>query len=430
MRVLVIGGGGREHALVWKIAQSPLVEKIYCVPGNAGIAQIAECVALKPTEIDTLADFAEAQNIGLTVVGPEGPLAAGIVDVFEARGLKIFGPSADPARIESSKAFARQLMQSANIPSPEFWVCDTPEMARIRIHEYFVAHGPDAYIVIKADGLAAGKGVIVAQGEPHANEAVERIMGARVFGASGDRVVIEEYLEGEEASIMAITDGKAIVPLLVSQDHKRAFDGDTGPNTGGMGAYAPVPILPGNIAQETVERIIKPAVEAIYELGIPYQGVLYAGIMVTKQGVKTIEFNCRFGDPETQVVLPMLESDLVPLLLGAIDGTLEEAAVKWRGGAAVGVVAASGGYPGDYETGKPISGLEALAPRSDSLVFHSGTRLESGQVLTEGGRVLTVTGLGDTLLDAAAHAYDGLGQIHFDGIYYRKDIATRALQPR
>ena len=427
MRVLIIGGGGREHALVWKIVQSPLVHKVYCVPGNAGIAQIAECVALNPMNLNALADFAEQHSIGLTVVGPEAPLAAGIVDTFEARGLRIFGPSADPARIESSKTFARQLMQGANIPSPEFWIADTPDIAREQIRAYFAVRGPEARIVIKADGLAAGKGVSVVQGEAAANEAVQRIMGARVFGASGDRVVIEECLVGEEASIMAITDGKTVIPLLPAQDHKRAFDGDAGPNTGGMGAYAPVPILPDSMVTEAVERILKPAIAAIYDLGLPYQGVLYAGIMATAQGIKTIEFNCRFGDPETQVVLPMLESDLMPLLLGVTDGTLEQAPVVWRKGASAGVVAASGGYPGDYETGKPISGLETAAGLSDTLVFHSGTRLDGGTVLTDGGRVLTVTGVGDTLLDAVARAYEGMSHLHFDGIHYRKDIAGHAL---
>lgn len=428
MRVLVIGGGGREHALVWKIVQSPLVHRVYCAPGNAGIAQCAECVAIRPTDLNALADFAEAHNVGLTVVGPEAPLAAGIVDIFESRGLRIFGPSADPARIESSKAFARQLMQSAGIPCPEFWICDTPEEARGRVREYFAARGPEARIVIKADGLAAGKGVSVVQGEIAAQEAVHRVMSARVFGAAGDRIVIEECLHGEEASIMAVTDGKTVVPLLPSQDHKRACDNDQGPNTGGMGAYTPVPALPPPLLSEAIERILRPAIAAIYDLGIPYQGVLYAGVMVTDQGLQTIEFNCRFGDPETQVVLPLLQSDLVPLLLGAVDGTLEAVPVAWQDGAAVGVVAASGGYPGDYEVGKVITGLEVASALPDTLVFHSGTRQQDDQIVTDGGRVLTVVGVGATLLDAAARAYDGLGRIHFDRMHFRKDIAARALK--
>jgi phosphoribosylamine--glycine ligase len=428
MRVLVIGGGGREHALVWKIAQSPLVEKIYCAPGNAGSARWAECVPLKPTNLYGLADFAEQQRIDLTVVGPEAPLIAGIVDRFEARGLPIFGPSTDPARIEGSKVFAKKLMEISGIPTAEFWVCDSLTVAQARVRDYYAVRGPAAKIVIKADGLAAGKGVLIAEDEAQAMAALDHIMGERIFGASGDRVVIEEYLQGQEASIMVITDGEAIVPLIPSQDHKRIFEGDSGPNTGGMGAYCPVPVIPPDTAQQAVEIILRPAIAAIRELGIPYRGVLYAGIMVTEHGLKTIEFNCRLGDPETETVLPMLESDLVPLLLGVTDCTLEQAEVRWRQGASVCVVAASGGYPGDYETGKVITGLDQATQSADCQVFHAGTRLENDQVLTDGGRVLAVTGLGADLPTAAANAYTGLNAIHFDGIYYRRDIAARALK--
>jgi phosphoribosylamine---glycine ligase len=429
MRILVVGGGGREHALVWKIAQSPLVTKIYCAPGNAGIAQLAECVAIKPTDLNALVEFAQQQTIDLTVVGPEAPLIAGIVDLFEARGLPIVGPSTDPARLEGSKTFAKKLMRAANIPTAQFWTCDTAAVAKARVQDYYAARGAQAKIVVKADGLAAGKGVVVAASAVEAEAAIDRIMGARVFGASGDQVVIEECLEGPEASIMVLTDGHTIVPLLPSQDHKRIYDGDLGPNTGGMGAYAPVPVLPPDLVKQVVERIVRPAIEAIRGLGIPYCGALYAGVMVTADGPKCIEFNCRFGDPETQAVLPLLESDIVPLLRGTTDCTLEQAEVRWRAGAAVCVVAASGGYPNDYTIGKPISGLEQAAKMPDCLVFHAGTRFtpDGEEPVTDGGRVLSVTGLGADVREAATRAYAGMDQIHFADIQYRHDIAKQAL---
>jgi phosphoribosylamine--glycine ligase len=429
MRLLVVGGGGREHALVWKIAQSPLVSKIYCAPGNAGIAALAECVPIKPADLNALVEFAQQQAIDLTVVGPEAPLIAGIVDLFESRGLPIFGPSTDPARIEGSKTFAKKLMHAAGIPTAQFWTCDTATVARARVQDYYAARGPHARIVVKADGLAAGKGVVVAANAEEAYAAIDKIMGARVFGASGDQVVIEECLEGPEASIMVITDGHTIVPLLPSQDHKRAYDGDLGPNTGGMGAYAPVPVLPPDLVKQVVDRIVRPAIEAIRGLGIPYCGALYAGVMVTADGPKCIEFNCRFGDPETQAILPLLESDIVPLLKGVTDCTLEQAEVRWRTGAAVCVVAASGGYPDSYAVGKPIAGLEQAANSPDCLVFHAGTRLNPGgsETLTDGGRVLSVTGLGADVREAAGRAYAGLDQIRFEGIHYRRDIARQAM---
>ena len=429
MRILVVGGGGREHALVWKIAQSPLVERVYCAPGNAGIAALAECIALSPLDLDALADFAETSRVDLTVVGPEAPLIAGIVDRFEGRGLRIFGPSADPARLEGSKVFAKQLMQTAGIPTAAFQVCDTFEAGHAYVQQHYAAHGPDAKLVLKADGLAAGKGVIIADSAAEAEDALRQMMQERIFGAAGERVVLEECLVGEEASIMAITDGTTIVPLLPSQDHKRIGEGDTGPNTGGMGAYTPVPAAPPEIIAEAMERVLRPAVETIGELGLPYRGILYAGVMMTAQGIKTIEFNCRFGDPETQVVLPMLESDLVPILMSVTDCSLDQQAhLKWRMGASVAVVAASGGYPGPYTTGKAITGLNE-AQNEGCLVFHSGTkRDENGQILTDGGRVLSVTGLGDTLMDAVAQAYVGLSRITFDAMTYRRDIAARALR--
>lgn len=428
MRILVIGSGGREHALAWKIAQSPLVKKVYCAPGNAGIAKTAECVPLSVMDLEGLAAFAEKQGIDLTVVGPEAPLIAGIVDKFEARGLAVFGPSTDPARIEGSKSFAKKIMQTSGIPTAEFWVCDSLSVARARVTDYYAARGADAKVVVKADGLAAGKGVTVASSEQEALATLDLMMQDRMFGAAGDRVVIEECLVGEEASIMAITDGEHIVPLLPSQDHKRIDDGDQGPNTGGMGAYSPVPVIPADTVDLAVELILAPAVRAIRELGIPYRGVLYAGVIVTETGLKTIEFNCRFGDPETQVVLPMLESDLVPLLIGATDCTLEHAEVTFRQGAAVCVVASSRGYPESHENDQAISGLAEADSSPNCLVFHAGTRIREGGVATAGGRILGVTGLGANLREAAVNAYAGMSHIQFDGMHYRTDIGARALK--
>jgi phosphoribosylamine--glycine ligase len=427
MRIMVVGGGGREHALVWKIAQSPRVEKIYCAPGNAGISQLAECVALQATDLEGLADFAARQDIDLTVVGPEAPLIAGIVDLFEARGLPIFGPSREPARIEGSKAFAKEIMRASGIPTADFWICPSLPEARARVRDFYEARSPDAKIVIKADGLAAGKGVVVAADQAEALTALDRIMGERVFGASGDSVVVEECLVGEEASIMAITDGDVVVPLIPSQDHKRLLDGDLGPNTGGMGAYAPVPVIPADTAQLVVERILHPAIAAIRELGIPYRGVLYAGIILTADGPRCIEFNCRLGDPETQVVLPLLESDLVPLLLGVTDGTLDPAAILWHSAASVCVVASSGGYPVRDAAGEVITGLEEAARMEGVTLFHAGTRQEEGRIRAYGGRILGVTGLGSSLLEAAARAYAALDRIHFEGMHYRRDIGAHAL---
>ena len=431
LRVLVIGGGGREHALVWKIAQSPLVGKIYCAPGNAGIAQLAECVPLKADNVFDLTAFAQQHAIDLTVVGPEAPLIAGIVDRFEARGLPIVGPAALPARLEGSKVFAKRLMQSSSIPTAPFWICDTSAQAESCLDDFYKQNPMDTRLVIKADGLAAGKGVVVAQNVQEARAAVESMMTKRVFGSAGDRIVIEECLVGEEASIMALTDGTTIIPLAPSQDHKRAFDGDLGPNTGGMGAYSPVPVLPPDAVQEAIDRILRPAIDAIGRQGIPYRGILYAGVMVTPTGLQTIEFNCRLGDPETQAVLPLLQSDLVPLLMGVaaqnLDARQQECPVAWRRDASVCVVATSGGYPGAYQTGLPITGLAEAAASEECLLFHAGTRQSSGQVVTDGGRVLSVTGLGADIQTAQYRAYDGLARLHFDGIHYRRDIARRSL---
>jgi phosphoribosylamine--glycine ligase len=429
VRILVIGGGGREHALVWKLAQSRHADRIYCAPGNAGIADQAECINLKPNDLEGLANFAANQKIGLTVVGPEVPLIAGIVDRFEARGLPIFGPATDPSRLEGSKIFAKDLMSRYGIPTADFWRCDTAEDAHSHIRTFFSLHAePGTRLVVKADGIAAGKGVLITENENQAHQAVEDIMTTRVFGAAGDRIILEECLEGEEASIMAFTDGENVVAMPPSQDHKRVFDNDAGPNTGGMGAYSPVPVIPPNAAQEAVEKILKPAVAAIRDLGIPYKGVLYAGIMMTPQGMKTLEFNCRFGDPETQVIMPLLETDLVEIMDAVINCGLDTLQVHWKKEAAVTVVAASGGYPGEYSTGKVIEGLDKAAQSEGCIIFHAGTRLENGQTLTDGGRVLSVTGVGPDISTAYTRAYTGIGHISFPGMHFRQDIAARALR--
>lgn len=428
MRILVIGEGAREHALVWKIAQSPLVTALYCAPGNAGTADYAENVPIKATDIDSLVRFAEENSIDLTVVGPEAPLTAGIVDRFESVGMRIMGPSASPARLEGSKIFSKKLMQTYGIPTADFHISESLEDAEQFLHRFYSQHPATTPLVVKADGLAAGKGVTVAQNQEEAQQAVLAMMQERVFGEAGGKVVLEECLFGEEASIIAITDGFDLVPLVPTQDHKRIGEGDTGPNTGGMGAYSPVPVAPPEIVEEAVERILRPAIRAIAELGIPYRGFLYAGIMITDSGVKTIEFNCRLGDPETQVILPLLESDLVPLLLGATDCTLAQVPVRWHNYAAATVVAASGGYPGNFEKGKVITGLDTVKTEQNCVAFHAGTRLENGQVVTNGGRVLCVTGVGASIMDAVANAYIGMSHIHFEGMYYRGDIAARALR--
>ena len=403
------------------------MSKVYCAPGNAGIAQLAECLSISATDVDQLLAFAAANDVGLTVVGPEAPLMAGIVDAFEAKGLPIFGPSAEPARIEGSKAFAKELMRLSGIPTAEYWTCDSLPAARECLREYYASRSADTGVVVKADGLAAGKGVTVGANAAEAYAALDRIMGERVFGSAGDRVVIEERLYGEEASIMAITDGSAIVPLIPSQDHKRALDGDMGPNTGGMGAYAPVPVIPANTARVVLDTILRPAVEAIRGLGIPYRGALYAGIIVTEDGPKCIEFNCRLGDPETQVILPLLESDLVPLLIAVTDCTLDQVEPLWKRQAAAAIVAVSSGYPDAFETGKRIDGLDRVHGEAGCIVFHSGTKRQGESFVTDAGRVLSVTGLGDNLEDALTAAYAGMARVHFDGMHFRRDIAARAL---
>lgn len=382
MQVLVIGGGGREHTLVWKLAQSKKVTKLYAAPGNPGMKDLAECVDLDIADLDGLADWAEKHAIDLTVVGPEAPLVAGIVDVFKARGLTIFGPSAKAAEIEGSKIFSKELMEKYGVPTAFFKVCDNLADARAFVEE------KGAPIVIKADGLAAGKGVVVAMTRDEALAALDEMMGAHKFGSAGNRVVIEEFMEGEEASLLAFTDGKTIVPMLAAQDHKRVNDGDQGPNTGGMGAYCPAPVMTDALKEKTVKEVLRPIVDALAKEGRPYSGCLYAGLMIKGDSVKVVEFNARFGDPETQVVLPLLKSDLAEIMVACANGTLTPDLVEWSDKAAVCVVMASGGYPASYKKGIPITGLKAANAMDDVVVFHAGTREEDGKILTNGGRVL------------------------------------------
>jgi len=426
MKVLVIGKGGREHALVWKIAQSPRVERVFCAPGNAGTAEDGINVPIEPHDCDGLLKFAKKEGIDLTVVGPEEPLAAGIVDLFQEAGQRIFGPTKLAAELEASKVFAKKLMRHADVPTAEFRVFDHPDMARhyIETREYPV--------VVKADGLAAGKGVIVCNTTEQALEAIDRVMVREEFGrAAGRQVVIEKRLEGEELSILALVSGRAIVPLQPTQDHKAAQDGDKGPNTGGMGAYCPAPLGTPELLAVVDSTVLVPIVHAMKRGRRPFRGVLYAGLMVTNQGPRVLEFNCRFGDPETQPLLMRLKTDLVDLLEAVVDNRLGEFAedkLEWDARPAVCVVMASQGYPGNYAKGKVIMGLAEAASLPDVKVFHAGTKMESGMVVTDGGRVLGVTALGDTLAEAKRKAYEAVGKIHFQGAHWRRDIADKALR--
>lgn len=424
MRILVIGGGGREHALVWKLAQSPKVDKIYVCPGNPGMKNLAECVALPLTNLEAVADFAEKESIALTVVGPEATLVAGIVDVFNKRGLTIFGPTAAAAEIEGSKAFSKQLMAKYGIPTAFFKICEDIETAKAYIME------KGAPIVVKADGLAAGKGVVVAMTEAEALAAVDDMMGDLKFGGAGARVVLEEYMEGEEASLLAFTDGETIVPMVAAQDHKRVYDADEGPNTGGMGAYAPAPVMTDKLKEKCVELVLKPTIAAMKAEGRKYQGCLYAGLMIKGEDIKVVEFNARFGDPETQVVLPLLASDLVEVMLACAQGRLHEVKVEWSDAATVCVVMASGGYPGSYEQGLPITGLAEANSLSDTIVFHAGTKEIGDTIVTAGGRVLGVTATGSDIRAAKDKAYAAVKLIDFKDAHYRHDIAWRALKDK
>ena len=421
MKVLVIGSGGREHALVWKIGRSKRVEKVYCAPGNAGTGALAENLDIKADDLDGLARFARGNRIDLTVVGPEMPLVAGIVERFERDGLRVFGPSKRAAELEGSKAFTKHLMRRHGIPSAEYQVFDDFEKASAYIEDR------GAPIVVKADGLAAGKGVLVCSSVEEALEGAKSILVDGAFGEAGASLVVEECLRGEEASIIALTDGKAIAPLEPAQDHKAIFDGDKGPNTGGMGAYSPAPVVTPEVMDRVVKEVLVPTVHAMNKEGRPFKGVLYAGLMMTEQGPKVLEYNVRFGDPEAQPLLMRLDCDLVDLLDAVVDGCLDEADIRWDSRAAVCVVMASGGYPGEYEKGKPISGLDDAARIDDVQVFHAGTAVKGDEIVTAGGRVLGVTALGESTAAAIDRAYEAVGKISWDGVQFRKDIGAKAL---
>jgi len=423
MKILLIGSGGREHALAWKMARSPRVQKVFVTPGNGGTAnQKNEGIENLPiSDLQELADFAKREQIAFTVVGPEAPLAAGIVDVFRNHGLRIFGPTQLAAQLESSKDFSKAFMKRHGIPTADYQTFSNASEA----HNYIDQKG--APIVIKADGLAAGKGVVVAMSLPEAHMAVNMILSDNKLGNAGARVVIEEFLIGEEASFIVLVDGKNVVPLATSQDHKRLHDGDQGPNTGGMGAYSPAPVVTPEIHARAMREVIMPTVLGMKADGIPYTGFLYAGLMISPDGrIKTLEFNCRMGDPETQPIMARLESDLVNALDKAIDGKLDEVELKWDRRIALGVVLAAHQYPDTPRSGDRISGIPA--PTNDQIVFHAGTKLHDGNLLTSGGRVLCVVGLADTVKAAQQKAYSAVEQIHFDGMQYRKDIGFRAIK--
>jgi len=421
LKVAVIGKGGREHTLCWKLSQSNEVEKVYCIPGNAGTASVAENVQLENDSLQDIADFVKENEVGLTIVGPEDALVKGIVDLFQKQGLNIFGPGKNAAILEGSKIFTRELLQKHGIPSAEFGGFESAEEAKAYLKE------KGAPIVVKADGLAAGKGVIVAETVEEAEKAIDKIMVEKGFGEAGNKIILEEKLVGEEASYLVFTDGKTIKPMVSSQDHKRIFDNDKGPNTGGMGAYSPAPVVTEKLEKEILEKIMQPVVDAMAKEGREYKGVLYGGLMITGQGPKVVEFNCRFGDPEAQPLLMRLESDLLPILQACIDGKLAELEIKWSEKASCCVVMASGGYPGEYEKGKEISGLEEAGQLQDTVVFHAGTKLENEKVLTNGGRVLGITALGSTIKESIENAYKAVEKISFEKAQYRKDIGQKAL---
>jgi phosphoribosylamine--glycine ligase len=421
LKVLVVGGGGREHALVWKIGQSKRVTKIYCAPGNAGIAREAECIKIGAEDVEGLLKFALDEQIDLTVVGPEAPLTLGIVDKFRLAGLRIFGASRKAAELEGSKVLAKELMAKYNIPTARYR--DFTDSAQAI--QYIRENG--APCVVKADGLAAGKGVVVAMTEQEAIDAVRLIMEDKAFGDSGNRLVVEEYLEGEEVSILAFTDGTAVIPMVSSQDHKRIFNNDEGPNTGGMGAYSPAPVYTEDLEPFVYDKILLPTIQGMAAEGRTYEGVLYAGLMITKDGPKVLEYNARFGDPETQAVLARLETDIVDIIDAIIDKKLAGTEIKWHHEAAVCVVMAAGGYPGSYEKGQVITGLEDAAA-AGAMVFHAGTAAKDGQILATGGRVLGVTALGETIPEAIDNVYKAVEEITWDGVQYRKDIGQKALK--
>ncbi len=421
MKVLVIGGGGREHALAWKIRQSRMVDELFCSPGNAGIAEIADCPPLASSDPDAVADFVHRQGIDLTVIGPEQPLSQGIADKIIAKGRAVFGPTQGASRLESSKAFAKEFMSRHGIPTAGFEIIENADEALRRVE----AH--ELPLVIKADGLAAGKGVFIAETREEARDAVQKLMVQKAFGGAGRKIVLEEFLPGREATFFAVTDGRQVIPLVTCQDYKRINDGDRGPNTGGMGTYSPALHLDRTLTATVLERIVGPTIRGIAKEGHPYRGVLYVGLMLGEDGPRVLEYNCRFGDPETQVLLPRLASDLMPLLASAAHGDLTSVRVEWSREAAVCVVLAAQGYPGTYQKGKRVSGLELFVGRPDILFFHAGTRTgPGGEIRTAGGRVLGITALGRDIVEARGKAYDAAARVSFPGMHYRRDIAAEA----
>ena len=421
MKVLVVGSGGREHTLSWKLAQSPRVTELLAAPGNPGIARHARCLSIRERDVEALREAALRERVDLTVVGPELPLSLGLADRFRERGLAVFGPSQAAARLESSKAFAKDLMARHGIPTARFRAFTEAGPARAWCREL------GAPLVVKADGLAAGKGVMICRTLPEADTAVAQCLDERAFGAAGASVVIEEFMEGEEASFFAVTDGAAILPLASAQDHKTVFDGDQGPNTGGMGAYSPAPVMDAGMTERVMAEIVRPTVAAMAKEGVPFAGFLYVGLMITRDGPRVVEFNCRFGDPECQVVIPRLAGDLLPLLDAVARGAGIPASVSWTPDASVCVVMSSGGYPGPYETGRPITGLTEAEALPGVRVFHAGTALRDGALVTAGGRVLGVQALGGTVRAAVDAAYAAVARIRFEGAHFRRDIARRAL---
>ncbi len=420
MKVLVVGSGGREHAIVWKLAQSPKVDAIYCAPGNGGIAELATCVDVKATDIEGMVELVKREKFDLTVVAPDDPLALGMVDAIEAAGFRAFGPTKAAARIEASKVFSKELMEKYHIPTAGYEVFEDPAAAV----EYLRTASYPA--VLKADGLALGKGVIICQSFEEAKAGVQSLMVDRAFGDAGSRMIVEEFMEGPEVSVLAFADGKHLVPMASVQDHKRALDGDAGPNTGGMGTFSPTRHYTKALAEEAMEKIFLPTLRAMEAEGCPFKGVLFFGLMLTKDGPRVLEYNARFGDPETQVVLPRLKGDLFDIFWKITEGRLDEAEIAWEEEPAVCVVMASGGYPVSYKTGFAIEGLEDAGQMENVTVFHAGTKLEGGKLVTSGGRVLGVTARGRTMADAIGRAYEAANRIHFEGAFCRRDIGAKA----
>ncbi len=419
MKILVVGSGGREHTIVWKLKQSPLADKIYCAPGNAGISELAECVPIGAMEFDKLISFAKENTIDYTVIGMDDPLAGGIVDAFEKEGLKVFGPRQNAAILESSKAFSKDLMKKYNIPTASYEVFDDYEAAK----EYLQKQSMP--IVLKADGLALGKGVLICKTLEEAEQALKEMMKEHKFGSAGNKIVIEEFLEGPEVSILSFCDGKTIIPMVSAQDHKRAFDNDKGLNTGGMGTFSPSKFYTEEMAKNCMETIFQPTVDAMIKENRKFVGIIYFGLMYTKNGMKVIEYNARFGDPETQVILPRLKTDLLEIMLACTNGTLDEINIEWYDNAAVCVILASGGYPVSYEKGYTITGLEEIAKKENTIVFHSGTAKKDGKFITSGGRVLGITGIGNTIEEAIQTAYEGVKIVDFDKKHFRTDIGKK-----